>query len=252
MEAKVTVHYTTANVASRNMGEALKEMGFPFLKEWDCHVLEIEPVEGYNIILSPHRAKSGIPALTAHTPGNWTRADFGGEPYKLSVAWPSFLLTFMEVLNSILPAEEREGLDVVYEVDHHGPSADVPTVFVELGSNEEQWEHRGRAEVMAEAVRESLEGLKKAEEVFVGIGGGHYAKKFTRKSLEEGWAFAHLLPKYQVDALGERLEEMLRHAVERSAEPVKGFVVEKKGLTGKQRERVKKALESIGMEWFYI
>ncbi len=128
----------------------------------------------------------------------------------------------------------------------------MPTVFVELGSNEEQWKDKERARLMAEAVVEALSNLKPPKEVFVGIGGGHYASKFTRKALEEGWAFAHLLPKHQVDALGERLEEMLRHAAERSVEPVKGFVVEKKGLNGRQRAAVKEALEGMGTEWFYI
>jgi len=252
----VWLHYTVENEASRNIAEALSGLPLPpsvEWREWDCHVLEIEPQEGYNVILSPHRAKSGIPALTAHTPGNWSQALYGGRPFQLSVAWPSFLYLVMKALHQLVPQER--GLDVVYEVDHHGPSSPFPTAFVELGSNEEQWRDRGNAALLAEALSQALWAWHRGERagrVLVGVGGGHYARKFTRKSVEEGWAFAHIMPKHEVDSVGERLEEMLQQAVERSVERPTAVAVERKGLRGEQRERVRKALESIGLEWFYI
>ena len=39
--------------------------------------------------------------------------------------------------------------EVSYEVTHHGPSLDVPAMFVELGSSENQWSDSKAAEAVA-------------------------------------------------------------------------------------------------------
>ena len=46
---------------------------------------------------------------------------------------------------------------VCFEVTHHGPYLSVPTLFVEVGSNQEEWDNIKPASVVAKSVLELLE-----------------------------------------------------------------------------------------------
>ncbi|HQQ25237.1 MAG TPA: D-aminoacyl-tRNA deacylase, partial [Methanomassiliicoccales archaeon] len=88
------------------------------------------------VFLSKHRAASGKPTLTVHPIGNFGKADYGGREGMLVPASPSFLSGMLRVLSL-----SAKGLpfEVSYEVTHHGPFLEVPTTYVEIGSDETKW-----------------------------------------------------------------------------------------------------------------
>jgi D-aminoacyl-tRNA deacylase len=129
------------------------------------------------IFLSKHRAASGKPTLTMHPIGNFGRADHGGRGRSLVPASP-------ELLSGLLRELSRTGrglpFQISYEVTHHGPFLEVPTTYVEIGSDESTWGHRGAAEALAEAL---LNCGSSDGPTVIGVGGGHYAPRFTEVTL---------------------------------------------------------------------
>ncbi len=159
------------------------------------------------IVLSRHSSRSGEPTLTVHTTGNWGDALYGGQSRTLSYA-PA-----QNMLSALREIEKRkiEGFSVSYEVTHHGPTLDAPVMFVEVGSTEEQWTREDAAEVIGEA---ALAALNAAEApTAIGIGGGHYAPRFTKIALKKGVAFGHMIPKYAFPYIDEY---MIRQAILRT------------------------------------
>ncbi len=103
------------------------------------------------IILSTHKSKTPGQMLTAHVPGNWDKAEMGGEPKTLNIAHGLMLKRLIRALDT---ENRKQKLDwpVCLEADHHGPTCEVPILFVEIGNNEEQWADELAAQVVADAV----------------------------------------------------------------------------------------------------
>ena len=96
------------------------------------------------VFLSRHKAASGRPSLTVHPIGNWGKADYGGQEGRVSGASPQWMTgLLLSIYRNRLP-----GYDVCFEATHHGPLIDKPTMFLEIGSGEEQWELREPAEAL--------------------------------------------------------------------------------------------------------
>ncbi|MBE3115987.1 hypothetical protein IMZ68_02160 [Candidatus Bathyarchaeota archaeon] len=90
------------------------------------------------VFISRHSSRSGKPTLTVHTPGNFAEAELGGLSRSVSV---SPAIAMLDALKALSYYKERFSLnyEVSYECTHHGPSLNVPSMFVELGSCEKQW-----------------------------------------------------------------------------------------------------------------
>jgi len=194
------------------------------------------------IFLSRHASTSGIPTLSVHAPGNLGEAELGGVSRKVSVSPASAM---KEALLEMAKRKEEMKLnyEVSYEGTHHGPSLDVPTMFVELGSSLKQWKDMRAAETVAHAAMVAVSKLSEYPTA-LGIGGPHYNKKFTRVALTTEIAFGHMIPKYaipQVDA------EMIKQCVERTVEKVELAMLEWKGIRGADKDRLILALNEIGM-----
>ncbi len=191
----------------------------------------------FYIFASRHAAKSKIPTLTVHTTGNWGDALYGGAPKTLSLAPAQHMLSALEKLQEM---KEKKGLDyqVSYEVTHHGPTLDVPVMFVELGSSEEQWSDKDAAEAVAEAIIAGLTPKKTVSAV--GIGGGHYAPRFTETALKKGIAFGHMCPNYALNFLDER---MIQQMIERTIPRPKYFQIH-----GSEAEAFRETLLSLGLK----
>lgn len=244
--------FTSKNLASKTLGSALiEELGLE--KEGNRYVgeitlvdvgtesvLEVPDLGDRMVVLSPHRASSGIPAFTTHTPGNPGPAEFGGKEKTLNVSMPSLSRSFLGAFQNHLP----EGFEGTYEVDHHGPTISSPITFVELGSTEREWKNKEYAKSLIESLLEGLKEKRKYE-VFVGFGGNHYATKFTSYALEEEAAFSHLIPKYALDHLDENVFEQ---SITKSEEKVKAIILDKKGMNGKQRQKILSFAEDFGIE----
>ena len=164
-------------------------------KEWEQQNNE----EIDNIIfLSRHKAASGRPSLTVHPIGNWGSAEYGGKESEISGASPKWMTgLLLKIKENRIP-----GYDVCFEATHHGPLLEKPTMFLEIGSSESEWEKKEPAE----ALLNSLLDLKPAIGInIVGIGGGHYTPRFTEAALSHNVCFGHMVANYGVPALNPTL-----------------------------------------------
>ncbi|ASJ07649.1 D-aminoacyl-tRNA deacylase [Thermococcus pacificus] len=195
------------------------------------------------VFASRHSSKQKLPALTTHVTGNWGEAVYGGKDGSLAVAHPAAMklaLLKMNELNDL-------GWTVCYEATHHGPSElDVPSLFIEIGSSEEEWRNERAGEIIAETIVHVLKNYEKAKfPVAIGIGGGHYAPKQTKRVLETDIAFSHIAPKYvhPVD------RQLLLRAIEKTYGGVDAIYVDWKGSRGETRQMARSLAEELGLEF---
>ncbi len=146
---------------------------------------------------SIHRSERGVACLTVHPLGNaGDTADVGGRPRTLVPTDPARMAAALRGLAEGAPAT---GVPATYEATHHGPELGLPAFFVEIGFGE-------RSEPSEEAVRllaRVLPALPVAtdDRVALGVGGGHYAPRFTELALGRRWAFGHLISRHALDGL---------------------------------------------------
>jgi len=186
------------------------------------------------IFASRHSSEKNIPALTAHTPGNFGKADYGGKDGELCFSIPEANKEAIQKMNEL----STEDYTVSMEATHHGPLTDIPSIFVEIGSSEKNWRDEKAGEIVAEVIQ-SLLDLKPKKRA-VGIGGGHYCPKFTEVALKTDIAVGHVLPKYV-----EITEENIKKALEKNS-GVDLVVMDWKGTP--RRSDVKKIVEDLGYE----
>jgi D-aminoacyl-tRNA deacylase len=195
------------------------------------------------IFVSRHQSGSGIPTLSAHVPGNLGENMYGGLPRRISVAPANSLRNAL--LELIRQKEEKElGFEVSFECTHHGPSLDIPAMFLEIGSTEKAWKDHEAAEAVAKATLETIRSTEVGS-VALGVGGPHYNKKFTDICLKNEVAFGHIVSKYNVPFLDE---QMLGQCVERTKEKVEMAILDWKGMKSEERSKVTNILEKIGLE----
>ena len=202
------------------------------LREFDAlHLDLVRPAEAFDdpalvVFASRHSGETG-PLLTAHHTGNVGPADHGGEDNTLAEACPKALASVLDSLAEHAP----EGFEVGVECTHHGPSdVGAPSMFVEVGSDEPQWDDPDAARAVARAILDSR-GVgphhePEGDEVpwtrrhLVGVGGGHYTPRFERVVRETDWAVGHILADWGLDALGPldstASERVFRQAFETS------------------------------------
>jgi D-aminoacyl-tRNA deacylase len=157
------------------------------------------------IFLSRHRSKRGEPTLTVHPIGNFGDAEFGGQPKTLVPAAPRMMTHLLRLIKKNLQPTDLE-FQVCYEVTHHGPFLKIPTLFVEVGSTEIQWQQKEPASIIATSLLELLTKQHYEEEfpkdipVLLGIGGGHYAPRFTDIAFQKKVAFGHMISSYHINS----------------------------------------------------
>ena len=165
-------------------------------------------------VASRHSGGTG-PLLTAHPTGNAGPAEFGGEPGTFARAAPNALAALLRAFDDHAP----EGYGVGMECSHHGPTdIDVPSLFVELGSDEAQWDDPAGAAAVARAILDCRDVPAERDRQLVGFGGGHYAPRFERILRETDWAVGHVLADWSLDDMPRPREasDVLQRAFERS------------------------------------
>ncbi len=201
------------------------------------------------VCLSRHRSESGKPTLTVHTTGNFGKAELGGLPRKLSICPATAMHAALKTLAK-LKAELNLYYEVSYECTHHGPSLDVPTMFVELGSSPEQWRDAVAAEVVGKAAVQAVVNFKNSPKTAViGIGGPHYNQRFTDMAIRDEAVFGHMIPKYALPLIDAN---MVKQCVERTLEKVDHAVLDWKGIKGDDKPRVLAALADIGLSYVKV
>lgn len=200
---------------------------------------------GLVIYASRHSSLANMATLSVHVSGNWDKAEYGGEPRRLSVASPMHIKAALKSLARLREEYSLEGFAVSQEQTHHGPTVDVPSMFIEIGSSENEWRNKVAGEVVAESILELL--LHPPEKCVnaVGFGGGHYAPKFTELNLSSDVGVGHIASKYYTSMLDDSL---LRQAVDKTLGGVDLFVLDWKGMRGEERARIVRFAESHGIK----
>jgi D-aminoacyl-tRNA deacylase len=194
------------------------------------------------VVLSKHSSEKKVRSLTVHPVGNFDTNDLGGEKFRMSYYNARFARS---ILMNVHKYAQGMDYEVTYEATHHGPYSDNPIIFVEIGSTDVEYNDRDAGLVMARSVNEAYED---DVEVLCGIGGLHYATKFTSLAMRENIAMGHIASKYRINALSmEMLEEMKKKSI-----GCNGFVIEEKSFNSLYRKNLKENLDSLSYSYKFI
>jgi D-aminoacyl-tRNA deacylase len=193
------------------------------------------------VFLSRHQSRSGLPILSVHVPGNLSHADFGGVSHLVSIAPANAMRAALLELERQRTLLGLDGFRVYYEGTHHGPSLNVPTIFVEIGSSEREWVIREAGEAAAHAAMSAALNMDRVEAA-IGIGGSHCNSRFTGHGLKSPIAFGHIVPSY---AFGELSAATVSQLVERTLEENPTIILDWKGIDGRQRSGMMSLLDGL-------
>jgi D-aminoacyl-tRNA deacylase len=196
------------------------------------------------VFISKHSSQSGKPTLSVHTPGNFGDAELGGLPKTLSVSPAS---SMQNALRALVHYKVALNLDyeVSFECTHHGPSLNVPTMFVELGSSPAQWCDLRAAEAVAHSTMSATSSFPDPQtSAVLGVGGTHYSQKFTHMAIVGEATFGHMIPKYAIHLVDA---EMLTQCVQKTLEKVSLAVLDWKGIKSEDKPKLLTALETSGL-----
>lgn len=164
------------------------------------------------VFLSKHRSETGTRSLTVHPPGNYLDADFGGQPGRLP---PSAPYEMTAALKALYREKKMLGLadQTTYEVTHHGPYLSSPCFFIEIGSDDTRWNVQESGTAIARALLSSDFLVPNRDlPVAIGIGGGHYAPRFTDRAMRNKYAFGHMLPDHIMQK-ADNIPRLIRSAL---------------------------------------
>ncbi len=199
------------------------------------------------VFISRHSSESGTPTLSVHAPGNLGEAELGGIPRTLSVSPANAMRCALRTMDKLRKQMQLQ-YEVSYEGTHHGPSLNVPSMFVELGSSIKEWTDASAAGAVAQAAIDAIEafGDKFPVQTALGIGGTHYNAKFTRIALDQKIAFGHMIPKYAIPSLDGA---MLKQCIKKTLESVEEAILDWKGIKGENKRPLLAMLAEAGISY---
>tara|TARA_B100000945_G_scaffold316796_1_gene318388 strand:+ start:795 stop:1730 length:936 start_codon:yes stop_codon:yes gene_type:complete len=163
------------------------------------------------LVLSRHVSASETPALTLHAigvPGEFPHgkiARSGGVSGTAVPPSPRFGGLFRTMREIAIDSNLDEDYDITLEATHHGPVLERPTLYIEIGSTQKQWEDQRASNVWAEAISRSLgfsggssDCWTGSGRVMVGLGGGHYAPRHKAIICENEVWVGHILANYAI------------------------------------------------------
>ena len=207
--------------------------------------LDLDFVPEAVIFASRHRSESNEPAMTTHWTGNTTgRADFGGKPKSLSPTDPRRLRAALLALDA---ARETMKLNyaVTLEATHHGPTElEIPTLFIEIGSTEKEWNDPEAGAAASEAIWKAATDPANGKAA-VGFGGGHYCNKQCNALRQDGYALSHIFSKYFFEDYDPA---MVRMAFHRTLGECRTAIIDWKGVRGSQRSVLLDDLKQMNVE----
>ncbi len=160
------------------------------------------------IFLSKHAAESGTLALTCHSTGNFDEAKFGGNQKELAIPYPDLQKRYMQKLWD--NHESFSDFEITIEATHHGPThLKKPSIFVEIGTTELQWNDESLCSSVAKLVVDTLEKPHGTSPFAICFGGTHYSEKFTKELLFGKYALGTVMPKHALEFLTPDLFEHL-------------------------------------------
>jgi len=164
------------------------------------------------IFLSKHAAESGALALTCHSTGNFSEAKFGGKKRQVAIPHPQLQKKYLQSLWQ--KRNDFSEFQITIEATHHGPTdLNKPSMFIEIGTTETQWNNVELCNSIAKIVHEVLTSETKTNPVAICFGGTHYSEKFTKELIEGKFALGTVIPKHALEFLDE---ELFSHIVSRN------------------------------------
>ena len=152
------------------------------------------------VFLSKHAAESGVLALTCHSTGNFSEAKFGGNDREVAIPHPYLQKAYLQTLKK--NQSKFPEFQITIEATHHGPTAlTKPSMFIEIGTTEKQWNDVSLCDSVASLVHEAMTQPVKENPVAICFGGTHYPLKFTNELLEGRYALGTVTPKHALDTL---------------------------------------------------
>ncbi|MBY8988947.1 MAG: D-aminoacyl-tRNA deacylase [Candidatus Lokiarchaeota archaeon] len=200
------------------------------------------------IFASRHRSKTARPAFLVHTTGNWSiNSDFGGKPQNLSKTSALLQKAGFESLRVQIEKYPIPDFSLDMEVTHHGPTLDIPLIFMELGSSKDEWLIKEAGEIVANSIVTTVFKYlvlkeEKNQQVGLGFGGTHYAPNFNRLITNTNIALSFICPKYYIQELNENLIEMM---INNTLEKVDFFIVDWKGTNSEDKKHLIPLLEKF-------
>jgi D-aminoacyl-tRNA deacylase len=117
------------------------------------------------------------------------------------------------------------GYQISFEVTHHGPFLRSPTLYLEIGSSEGQWPDVKAAEALARSFLE-VDVIKAPK--LIGLGGGHYAPRFSEVALKKKVSIGHMITNHFADhATDDELILAIRKALEASEHAAQVYIHKK-------------------------
>ena len=160
------------------------------------------------VFLSKHAAESGTLALTCHSTGNFNEAKFGGNQKELAIPYPNLQKKYLQTLWD--NRESFSDFEITIEATHHGPThLKKPSIFVEVGTTEQQWNDESLCSSVAQIVFETLEKPIDSYPFAICFGGTHYSEKFTIELLFGKYALGTVMPKHALEFLNPVIFEHL-------------------------------------------
>ena len=203
------------------------------------------------IFASRHTSMTARPAFLVHTTGNWSNnADFGGKPCDLSKTSALLSKAGIESLREQIEKFDIRDFSLDMEVTHHGPTTlDVPLIFMELGSSEQEWSIKDAGELAANAVVDSIFKYlsfkeENTQQVGLGFGGTHYAPNFIRLIANTNIALSFICPKYYIQELNENFIKMM---ITNTMEEIDYFIVDWKGTNSEDKKHLIPLLEKFNI-----
>ena len=217
----------------------------------DESILFLEfPPAGFDsfIVLSKHTSRAEQPSLTVHSTGNFgPESIMGGKAQSLGISFApiqTLLLSNLAKYQNL--NEDIKGFDIVIEATHHGPTLDVPLVFIEMGSTPDIWKSEAPALAIAWAIKATLStDLLKFPKLStaIGIGGPHYPKKFSEAMIDLKYFVGHVLPKHAAPWVSRSL---ILSMIERTVPRPSIALVDRKGMP--RKSEIRTWLDEFGIE----
>lgn len=198
------------------------------------------------VFLSKHASESGTLALTCHSTGNFSEAQFGGFPRQIAIPHPHLQKSYMKHLWA--KRNNFSKFEITIEATHHGPTAlNKPALFIEIGTTQKEWNDKDLCENVAKIIVEEVCKEPEKHKVAICFGGTHYPQKFNKELIEGEFALGTIVPKHALDNLDDIL---FSHILDRNKE-AKYALVDWRGL-GKNKQKIVNLVQSTNLEMIKI
>jgi D-aminoacyl-tRNA deacylase len=196
------------------------------------------------IFATTHSSKSGIPSLSVHPIGNFSEAEVGGKPKALV---PCDAGVLRDAFLKLKELNNLEDYETILECTHHGPYLEKPSIFVEIGSNEERWEDPKAGKIIAELISHIIaKSSKKTKTISaIGFGGLHTCPEISKVLTRSAISIGHVCPKYNLEALDK---EMVQQMIQQTIPTPELAILDWKGL-GQYKEKILHLLKEFNLPY---